>query len=131
MRGPYFAFLIGVLVVTSCKEKKEQSDTGVLSAEAFDDAILSTSNEIILDVRTPEEFSEGHIPNAMLINLRDEDFKTQIRKIDKQLPIYVYCASGVRSDKAATILKDEGFKQVYVLENGLNDWRASNKEIVR
>jgi rhodanese-related sulfurtransferase len=67
----------------------------------------------------------------MLIDFRAEDFKEHVNALDKQIPVYVYCASGVRSDKAATVLKTQGFKEVYVLDKGLSDWTNSNKEVVR
>lgn len=131
MRGFCLVILLSAILIHSCKEKEGQANTHALSALSFEEGVNESSNKIILDVRTPEEFAEGHIKNAMLINFHDDDFRTQVSGLDKQLPVYVYCASGVRSDKAATILKEEGFKEVYVLEKGLNDWRASNKEIVR
>lgn len=129
VRNIYFLVLF-LFAVTACTEK-ESSDLSSLSTEAFEKGINQPSEKIILDVRTPEEFSEGHIRNALLINFRDENFKKKVNELDKQLPVYIYCASGVRSDKAATVLKAEGFKEVYVLEKGLSDWTSSNKEIVR
>lgn len=131
MRGLCFILLIVTLVLNSCNQKEKQADSSALSAQSFEDGIEKSNNEVILDVRTPEEFGEGHIKDAILINFHDDDFTAQVNQIDKQLPVYVYCASGVRSDKAASILKEEGFKEVYVLKKGLNEWRAANKEIVR
>src|SRR5687768_11576633 len=126
--------LIGLLLILSvlngCKEK-ESVGNNRLNATEFAEEIAKTSEKILLDVRTPEEFNEGHIENALLINFHDDDFKQQVNKLEKTTPVYVYCASGVRSDKAAKILKDEGFEKVYVLEDGLKSWTQSNKELVR
>lgn len=126
--------LVAFLALTGCRDRENKSgdtNSSSLTVEQFEDGIASSDPKIILDVRTPEEFSEGHLRDATLMNFHAPDFKEQAAKLDKNVPVYVYCASGVRSDKAATILRGEGFKDVYVLEKGLNEWTASNKEIVR
>ena len=97
----------------------------------FAEMINDSTEKVILDVRTPEEFNEGHIRYARLINFYDQDFKQQVTQLDKQVAVYVYCASGVRSDKAATLLREEGFREVYVLKNGFNEWASSNQEIFK
>lgn len=130
MIRPFVILFISILAFAGCREK-ETAGNSALDAKAFAQMISEPGDKIILDVRTPEEFNEGHIPNARLINFYDEDFKQQIGALDKQLPVYVYCAAGVRSDKAATILKEEGFREVYVLEKGLKEWDQSNMELVK
>jgi rhodanese-related sulfurtransferase len=122
--------VFGVFAFAGCKEKESAGNTA-LDTDKFAEMISAPSEKVILDVRTPEEFNEGHIQNAMLINFHDEDFKQQVNKLDKQVPVYIYCASGVRSDKAATILKQEGFKEVYVLEKGLKGWGEANPKLVK
>lgn len=124
MKGQFVILLIAVWAFAGCKEKDTAGNNSV-NAATFAEMISEPSEKIILDVRTPEEFNEGHIQYARLINFYDEDFKEQVNALDKQLPVYVYCASGVRSDKAATILKQEGFREVYVLEKGLKEWNQS------
>lgn len=115
---------------TGCREKESSGDSA-LDTQAFEESINEPSEKIILDVRTPEEFNEGHIRNAMLIDFHDPNFKDQVNKLDKQTPVYVYCASGVRSGKAAAIMKEEGFREVYVLAKGFNDWIELDKEYVK
>lgn len=128
--------LAGIFVIAFCliacntKDKEKETSSSLEVAE-FAEMINDPSEKVILDVRTPEEFNEGHIRYAKLINFYDEDFKQQVAKLDKQVAVYVYCASGVRSDKAAALLREEGFREVYVLKNGFNDWAASNQEIFK
>ena len=87
---------------------------------------LNTDNAaIILDVRTPEEFANGHLQNATTINFFGTDFKEKVNNLDKTKPIYVYCAVGGRSVKAAKVLQDAGFKAVYNLLGGFNGWVAA------
>ena len=124
MKGQFSILLFVIFAFAGCKEK-ETSGNSSLNATTFAEMISEPSEKIILDVRTREEFYEGHIQYARLINFYDENFKEQVSALDKQLPVYVYCASGVRSDKVATILKQEGFREVYVLEKGLKEWNQS------
>lgn len=76
---------------------------------------------ILLDVRTPYEFNEGHIENAKNIDLSASNFESEIDKLDKDQVIFVYCAIGVRSTKAANMLRKKGFKHVFDLDGGYPD----------
>ncbi|MBD3582468.1 rhodanese-like domain-containing protein [Flavobacterium selenitireducens] len=79
----------------------------------------------ILDVRTPEEFSGGHLNNAQNIDWYDkDDFVTSAAKLDKTKPVFVYCAAGARSKKAAAKLSEMGFANVYDLQGGYVKWNA-------
>src|SRR5690606_18709419 len=80
-----------------------------------------------LDVRTPEEFESGHIVDAMLANINEkEEFNRRVSALDKEKPVYVYCLSGGRSQKAAEILRKKGFREVVELEGGINAWRNAD-----
>ncbi len=90
----------------------------VLTAEQFTNAISSDSIQL-LDVRTPEEFKEGHISDALNINfLEPETFYIEVEKLDRSTPLYIYCRSGNRSEKAAVKLDSLGFKNIYDLKGG-------------
>ena len=77
----------------------------------------------VIDVRTPEEYNEGHISQARLVNFYDSDFREQIGSLSKDKTTLIYCASGVRSAKAALVFEEEGFKSIYVLSDGLKKWK--------
>lgn len=84
----------------------------------------------ILDVRTPEEFQQGHIANAMMANVNDEkEFERRTASLDKEKSIYVYCLAGSRSRNAANQLRAKGFKNVVELAGGMNAWRQANKPV--
>lgn len=84
----------------------------------------------LLDVRRPEEFKEGHIKGATLANWQnEEEFKTKAAKLDKAKPVYVYCLAGVRSNKAATWLTQQGFTKVVNLEGGIEAWKTAGKPV--
>ena len=76
---------------------------------------------ILLDVRTPMEYNEGHIENAKNIDISNSNFESEIDKLDKDQTVFVYCAIGVRSSKAANILRKKGFKHVFDLDGGYPD----------
>ena len=83
---------------------------------------LISEGAIIVDVRTPEEYSEGKIGDAMNIDYYSADFKKQAEALDKTKPVLVYCRSGGRSGKSAEILEEMGFTEIYNLEGGYMGW---------
>lgn len=76
-------------------------------------------NLVILDVRTPEEYDRGHLPNSHLINFYNPNFQGEIAKLDKTKQYLVYCRSGNRSSKAATMMSGMGFGQIMNLTSGV------------
>ena len=80
----------------------------------------------ILDVRTLEEFASGHIPHAIHINIGDPDFENQISLLKQDIPILVYCKTGVRAKSAASILASKNFIKIYLMEDGIEDWMKAN-----
>ena len=80
--------------------------------------IMSKStNLVLLDVRTPEEYMSGSVPNSINIDVMDTDFKTKIDILDKNKEYIVYCRSGNRSTIASSIMATNGFLRVYNLAN--------------
>ena len=88
--------------------------------------ISSYKKSIILDVRTVEEYEEISIPNAILANiLEPNEFMDVVEKLEKKTKIFVYCRSGVRSQKACNILDQLGFKETYNLNGGILEWKKT------
>ncbi|MEE9355335.1 MAG: rhodanese-like domain-containing protein [Methylococcaceae bacterium] len=81
-----------------------------------------TEEAIIVDVRSTGEWQSGHIPNAKHIPL--DQLKSRFSELEqyKDRPIIMQCQGGVRSAKAAQMLKEAGFSKVFDLEGGLNAW---------
>lgn len=97
--------------------------SGIVTVDntGFAEAISDTSSVILIDVRTPEEFNAGHIPGAVNIDVQSPDFRDKILGLDNKKTAAVYCRSGVRSLKAASILSSEGFR-VLNLKDGFLGW---------
>ncbi len=113
---------VGVFLI-SCKEQ-ETEHYKVLEVAQFEQAI-SENTVTLIDVRTPEEYQSGHIKSAQNVNIQSSDFKAQMKRFDREKPVYIYCRSGARSAKAGKILEEMGFKEVYDLKGGVLAWRGN------
>lgn len=102
---------------TSPQTQASYQDVGGAQAKQLID---SDSTLQIVDVRSPEEFAEGHIQGAKLIPI--DELTARMGEIDKTKPVFVYCLSGARSAQAAQVLVQSGYSKVYNLTNGINDW---------
>ncbi|WP_440879349.1 rhodanese-like domain-containing protein [Tenacibaculum sp. C7A-26P2] len=87
--------------------------------------VLSTHSDIqLVDVRTPEEYAEGKINNAINIDVTSDNFEERVsNSLKKDSPVYLYCRSGGRSVIASKILINKGF-EVYNLEGGYINWES-------
>ncbi len=90
---------------------------------------LTEPNTVLIDVRTPQEFNEGHIAGAINMDFYGNNFEAQINSIDKSKTVLVYCKSGNRSGKAVSIMVKQNFKNIFDLSGGITNWMASGKPI--
>jgi rhodanese-related sulfurtransferase len=81
-------------------------------------------NKVLIDVRTPDEFAEGHLKNAQNIDYLNDDFEKNIQHLDKSKNYYLYCRSGKRTAEAAAVMQKLGFENIFVMEGGLLAWEA-------
>ena len=102
-----------------------------LAAADFEKKTAAMKDKIILDVRTAEEYKDGHLVGSMLIDYYGSDFKNEVSKLDKSKPVFVYCKGGGRSSSSCEILKDLGFKEVYNLQGGITDWKKAGKAVIK
>lgn len=103
------------------KEAAATAKSEVLSVTDFKTKI-SDSKVQLVDVRTPEEYAQGHIGEALNVNVLDGNFSTEIQKMDKTKPVYIYCRSGSRSARAAKTMQELGFLEIYDLQGGYLAW---------
>lgn len=103
--------------------------TKILNSRKFEKA-TNHKEAIIIDVRTPEEFSKSHIIKSINIDWNNaEEFKRLASFYAKNVPIYLYCRTRARSEKAMTWLKENGYDRIRILNGGLEAWKKSGKEI--
>lgn len=121
---------IMVMLGFSCSSNGQNSEFENMNVNQFANYIANDSVQT-LDVRTPDEFSEGHIKDAININVFDDDFLEEATKeLDKSRPVAVYCRSGKRSADAARKLSATGYK-VTNLEGGILAWLKSGQPVVK
>lgn len=85
----------------------------------------------VLDVRTPSEFSDGHIDGAKNIDFNAPGFETEVGKLDREKTYLVHCAAGGRSTRSLTVLQRLGFKSVVHLDGGLNAWTKGGQPVTK
>lgn len=112
----------------SCNTKSQSDAIKVLTPTEFK---TKSANQTIIDIRTPQEFNQGHIEGAININYYNRNFIDQIAKYDKNQPIFIYCRSGNRTSSASKKAADFGFKEIYDLEGGILYWIKNNNETVK
>ncbi len=97
-----------------------------VTAESVKNTLATEKNWVVLDVRTPEEFSQGHIPGAININIYDADAFDRIGKMNKNAKYIVYCRTRNRSGVAAEYMEKNGFKTVHQMVDGIGGWNKAN-----
>lgn len=102
---------------------KRNSSVINVSAQEAHDIITKSKDILILDVRTPGEFSNGHIPGA--INIPHNILPVRLNELDKfkDKTIIVHCEAGGRSASAVRILEQNGFKNIYHMYKGFSSWK--------
>jgi rhodanese-related sulfurtransferase len=126
MKKTIAALLATVFLLTSCSSSTTATN---LDAAGFADQITKT-DVITLDVRTPGEFSEGHIEGAINIDVEGASFDSEIANLDKTKSYAVYCRSGRRSTIAVDKMSATGYDKLSNLESGINDWLANSLPLV-
>jgi phage shock protein E len=120
----YFFILVVTMAIAGCASKEDKV-TSALSPEAFQSQLQASPDAVLLDVRTLEEVQSGRIKGEINFDFKAPEFNLLIKGLDKTKPYFVYCASGVRSGKAADKMKEEGFEKVYTLGGGLKAWKEA------
>jgi len=93
-------------------------------------AAAKMANTVLLDVRTPAEFSSGHLPGAVNLDVEAADFATKAATLDPAKSYAIYCRSGNRSKVAMTALQQLGISSLYDLSGGIGAWQSAGGEIV-
>lgn len=118
----------GLLLFSACNQKESET-IQVITPEEMLSLIESGKADQLIDVRTPEEFFEGHLKNAQNICVSEDDFEDKIRLLDKSKPVYIYCRSGARSADAANKLEEMGFTKIYDMQGGIQLWQQEGMDV--
>jgi rhodanese-related sulfurtransferase len=123
----FAASLLSLTLFVACSSAVPTEGVVLLSCKEFDQKIKETESVQLIDVRTAEEFAGGTIGRAVNLDFFGENFKEEMRKLDVERPVLVFCASGGRSGKASAICKEIGFKMIYDLDGGYTAWSQYEK----
>lgn len=94
----------------------------IIDTKAYKNAVIGKNVQLV-DVRTQREFRSGHIGKALNIDIfQKSTFQREIDKLDRKKPVYLYCRSGNRSQKAARKMLEMGFEKIYDLKGGILRW---------
>ncbi|ESU22257.1 Thioredoxin family protein [Flavobacterium enshiense DK69] len=114
------------LFFSNCS-KGQNAET--ISVTDFESKLNAVENAQLLDVRTVGEYTEGHLDKAKNIDWNGNSFESEVQKLDKSKPVFVYCLVGGRSKKAADKLKDMGFTTVYNMDGGYMKWSEAHPKM--
>ena len=117
--------LVGALTLSSCSSSSVQ-------AVSPQDWLAKSQQQgvVIVDVRTPGEYAQGHVDGAINIDVEGAGFDDEIAKLDKNATYAVYCHSGRRSGLATDAMAKAGFTHVYNLQGGISDLQSAGATIV-
>lgn len=103
--------------------KNRNSDENNIDYESAKTILKNDKNAILIDVRSPQEYKEGHLDGSINFPLYDLERNNEEILKNKQNTIILYCQSGNRSNKALEILKQRGYKSLYQIEGGLDNMK--------
>lgn len=115
-----------LVLMSSCTQAdKSEIDITVITPAKVLELLKKETSPQIIDIRTPEEFKEGHITGAKNIDLRADDFSDKIALLDRNKPYIIHCKSGGRSTKSLKFWKDLGFTKIHHLDAGFDGWKKA------
>ncbi len=119
----------GVSVSAGPTAEAAPQSGSTVAAEEFA-AALKREGTTVLDVRTPQEYAEGHLEGAVNLDIEDPAFPQKASTLDPAGSYAIYCRSGNRSAVAVNFLTSQGFTGVYHLDGGIQAWSDAGGEIV-
>lgn len=128
----YITLLCLSASVFSCQNQSagagDKAVNATIPVDEFE-KMLSQDDVQLIDVRTPEEFSHGHLKDALNYDVNSNAFQDQVSRLSKNKVVLVYCLSGGRSASAAEQMASMGFQKIYNMQGGIMKWNAANKPL--
>jgi phage shock protein E len=139
--------ILSLTLIAACGGSDSTSDDGTVPATDGDVTVASgftlvspeeaaatiadpPEDLVILDVRTPEEFAEGHIESAVMVDFYSDTFDDELAALDPNVPYVVYCQSGNRSGQTITKMEQIGFQSVEDIDGGVVAWASAGLPLV-
>jgi rhodanese-related sulfurtransferase len=131
------ALVMALTLCFGCSAPEKETPAQIIediTVEQANDLIIENGDNpdfMIVDVRTPEEYAEGHIEKSVLIDINGDNFEAKIGELDKNGKYLVYCRSGNRSGQAVDYMQEQGFIEVYNMLGGIGAWTAAGLPAVK
>lgn len=126
LRVALLAIVAAVTLSACSSETQAPASAPEFDGAHVDAAVFVAATEVegvtVIDVRSPEEFAQGHIPGAVNINVEGADFAAQVAALDPEAYYAVYCRSGNRSRVAIEFMTQAGVTKTVGLEGGIGAW---------
>jgi rhodanese-related sulfurtransferase len=111
--------------------QKEMNKLKSVELNQWKNTYDNNKDYVVIDVRTQQEFNEGHIENAINIDFYSDNFEDQLNNLDKNENYLIYCRSGARSSKSLALMKDLEFNHVLDLSGGIVGWNSAGYKTVQ
>jgi len=121
--------LLLLLLFSGCHSQFMNQEQ-LLDPQEFELGYKKQINAVLLDVRSNDEIKNGHLEDAVFINYMDENFEAYLSYLRKDLPYYIYCNTTTKTIPASKIMKSMGFKHVFILKGGIQQWHQEGKKII-
>ena len=129
MKQFYMLLCLIIICPIGCDKADSKGVIKLVTVEEFKE--LDALRDVqLLDIRTPEEYKSGYIEGYGNMDYLSDTFKEEMETLDKSKPIAIYCRSGGRSGRCATLMLEIGFKEIYDLEGGIIQWKAENNPVI-
>jgi phage shock protein E len=125
------ALLALILVAAALAAAPAVTNVTVGKAQKLIKERAGKADFVILDVRTPGEFAEGHIDGAVNLDIQAPDFEKRLRALDRKRSYLVYCRTGNRSRRATVAMEALGFRSIFHMNEGIVMWKQQNLPLAR
>jgi rhodanese-related sulfurtransferase len=123
--------LLGASVCVASADKAAIQSISPREFQALLDRYQGDPDVVLLDVRTPKEFQDGHIDGAILLDYYSSDYVERLKALDREKTYLIYCRSGNRSGKSLAIFEKLGFRRAYHMDTGVIGWSREKYPLVR
>lgn len=127
-------FAISMIFSLGCTSSTEAQDQEanieLLPPTEFHQYLLDHPDILLIDIRTVSEYESGHLVESVNYDFYDGTFEKELKKLDQDEPVMLYCRSGGRSANAVEIMKEEGFQVVMELKGGISAWSKKGLEVI-
>lgn len=119
------SFLLVLSTLGACAQTAQSGARTDLNVNEVSQMMAEAKDIVLIDVRTPQEYQQGHLKGSELMNIYDAEFESRLKELDKEKEYVIYCRSGGRSGKAASMMEKMGFTNIHNMKGGILAWNRA------